>query len=394
MIAAGVCSVRCLPLVAFVFGCVAYGFAPQASPDSSVQQYARAIAQAQADLDGGRLSEARQRLEATDPSMRSFEHEYLLARLQAARGKGPAPDLIRTLPAPPVQNRYGVLNPVDRQLVFICRDGRLRVYELAAPDAPPKTLAHGAESAIWSGAFSRDGKTFAAGYENGTVQVWDPKTWKVRHTVALGSNSPVREIAVAPDGSAFAAEGQAELELWSLAGATPAKVAGIGLRYNFGLAFSPTGDLVATGGMFDILLHNAQTGERTKSLRHASYTMGLEFAPDGKRIASAPRGNVNRFLAVFDVTQGTQLFHAGPFACYVDSFTFTPDGKRIVSTACDKVRTLQMFDSSTGVVVAALGRSEPGAKPALSHDGRLLGWSESGGYRFIELGAKSVTADP
>src|SRR5262249_55655183 len=202
----------------------------------------------------------------------------------------------------------------------------------------------------------------------------DAKTWKVRHTVPLGAKWPVRELAVAPDGSAFVAESQKELELWSLTGDRPKKVADVGPRYTFGrgLAFSPKGDLLATGGMFDIVLHKAKTGEKPKSMPHASYTMGLEFSPDGKRIASAPRGNVNRFLAVFDIAEGKPLFNAGPFGHYVAGLAFTPDGKRVAATG--PLKDVQLFDAATGAVVLTLKRSDHTAKPAVSRDGRLLGW--------------------
>jgi WD40 repeat protein len=257
---------------------------------------------------------------------------------------------------------------------------------LNAPEAPPKVLPNAEAGAIWSGVFSRDGKTFAAGHENGNVVVWDVKTWKVRHTVPLGEKWPVRELVLAPDGSAFVAESKPELQLWSLAGEQPKKIAGVGERYNFGegLAFSPQGDLLATGGMFDILLHDAKAGTQTKAMRHASYTMGLEFSPDGKRIASAPRGNVNKFLAVFDIEQGKLLFNAGPFADYVAGLAFTPDGKRIAATGCEKV--LRIFDAATGEIVLPLKRPECGAKPGITRDGRLLGWSEPAGYHYIDLG--------
>jgi hypothetical protein len=82
------------------------------------------------------------------------------------------------------------------------------------------------------------------------------------------------------------------------------------------------------------------------------------------------------------------LFNAGPFPCFVHGAVFTPDGKRIISTACDKVPFLQLFDADTGEVVFALARAATGIKPAVSRDGRLLGWSEQGGYRFIDLGEK------
>jgi hypothetical protein len=47
-----------------------------------------------------------------------------------------------------------------------------------------------------------------------------------------------------------------------------------------------------------------------------------------------------------------------------------------------------MFDSATGEVIFALARAATGFKPAVSRDGRLLGWSEQGGYQFIDLGKK------
>jgi WD40 repeat protein len=354
------------------------------APPSPSQDYVRAIAQAQEDLDAGRIAEARQHLTETEKSLRGFEYEYLLARADAAPATGPAPDLIRTVEVPNVETRYDVLNGVDRQLACICRDGAIRVYDLNAPGTPTRTAMHERGGAVWSGAFSWDGKTFAAGYESGEVVMWDAKTWQVRAAVPLGEKWPVRELAVAPDGSAVVAESKSALELWSLEGDKPTKVAAVGDRYNFGegLAFSPQGDLVATGGMFDIVLHDAKTGQRLRSMTHASYTMGLEFSPDGKQIASAPRGNINKFLAVFEVADGRKLFNAGPFAGYVAGLAFTPDGKRIAATGEGNVR---LFNASTGEVVLTLKRDRPTARPAVSRDAKLIGWNELGGFRFIDL---------
>lgn len=360
------------------------GNARPSIPDDRAAAYAQVTRQAQADLDAGRRDDVQRRLNSTDSAQRSFEFDYLQARLQTAKAGTPT-DLVRKLAKPDVESRYGVLNGVNRQVVFICRDGGLRIHDLTAAESLPKLVAHPAGASIWSGVFSRDGATFFSGHQNGEVLVWDAANWKVRHTIHVGDNWPVRELAAAPDGSAFVAESQMQLELWSLAGATPTRVATVGPRYNFGegLAFSPTGDKIATGGMFDILLYNSKTGEQIRSLRHASYTMGLEFSPDGKRIASAPRGNVNKFLAVFEVTQPNPLFNAGPFQDYVAGMAFTPDGKRIAVTSCEK--ELRLFDASTGEIVLALKRAACGAKPAFTHDGRLLGWSEPEGFFYVNL---------
>src|SRR5262249_59755410 len=110
----------CLTVLIGLVSSAAFGQDP--TPDKA-KEYARAISQAQADLDAGRVAEAQKQLGATDKALRSFEFEYLLARAKVATAKGAAPDLIRTIDKPKVETRYGVLNELDRQLAFICRDG-------------------------------------------------------------------------------------------------------------------------------------------------------------------------------------------------------------------------------------------------------------------------------
>jgi WD40 repeat protein len=361
--------------------------------NSEFDAYIRDIGKAQSELNAGRVADARKLLEATDPTFRRFEFAYLQARVKESADEGkPVSELIRKVAKPDVENRYGVLNEVHRHVVYICRDGSLRIHDLASPEAEPKQVKHPQGASVWSGAFSRDGKMFFSGHQNGEVLAWDAAKWEVRHTISLGNDWPVRELAVAPDGSACVAESMKELGLWSLADGKPTKVAAVGERYNFGegLAFSPKGDMLATGGMFDIILHDAKTGAKLRSMRHASYTMGLEFSPDGSRIASAPRGNVNKFLAVFDVTKDAPLFNAGPFGHYVAGLAFSPDGTRIFATGCEK--TLRIFDAETGKIVLAFERKECSSKPAFSRDGRLLGWNEPDGFLFIDLG--KLPAEP
>ncbi len=357
--------------------------------DEKSAAYAATINEAQSLLESGAVAEATAKLMTTEESCRGFEFRYLQARVtQSTEGKS-APDLVRIVAKPAVDTRYALLNPVAAQIVFICRDGGLRIHDLTMLEVEPAVVKHPAESPVWTGVFSQDGKTFASGHQNGEVIVWDVATWMVRQTVKMGEEWPVRELAISPDGLAMVSETKAGLELWSLADNAAKKIAKVGDRYNFGegLAFSPTGDLIATGGMFDILLHDAKTGQQTKSMRHASYTMGLKFSPDGKQIASAPRGNVNKFLAVFDVTQDEPTFNVGPFGHYVAGLAFSPDGQRIVATGCEKM--LRLFDASTGDIVLSIKREDCGSAPSFNHDGQLLGWSEPSGFLYIDLGKPS-----
>lgn len=355
--------------------------------DSDAAQYAESLAKAQKAISANQTKEAQAMLDATPQGLRSFDFFVLQERLRRAAAKDNSP-LIQRIELPKgVKARYGVLNELNRQMVYICQDGGLRIHDLTDLEKPVVILPHADKSAIWRGVFSHDGKRFFAGHHNGEVVVWDASTWTVWKTIKI-STKPIREIAAAPDGSAFVAEGSDAMELWSLAADEAKKVADVGERFNFGEgnSFSPQGDQIATGGMFKITMYDAKTGKPGNVLTHASYTMGLKFSPDGKRIASAPRGNVNKLLAVFDLKSGDKLFQAGPFKNYVAGLAFTPDGKRIAATGCEKL--LRIFDASTGQVVMKFDRPVCGAKPAFTRDGQMLGWSEPTGYHYIDLPGK------
>lgn len=353
--------------------------------------YSRSIAAAQQSLDSGKLDDARKQLDATPAKLRGFEFHYLTARLAQGKMGEPAPDLLQKVGKPEVEVRYAVLHAATRHIVYICRDGALRRVNLTKPTETLDPLPHPEKSPVWTGVFSHDGSRFFAGHQSGEVVVWNAKTWQVERTVRVSDDWPVRELAASPDGQAFIAESKEAIELWSLREDQSAKIAAVGQRLNFGegVAFSPQGDLIATGGMFDIQLLDAKTGQPKRSMRHASYTMGLEFSPDGRRIASAPRGNVNKFLAVFGVDREEPDFNAGPFGHYIAGMSFSPDGQRIAATGCEKL--FRIFDSHTGDIALALKRKECGAKPGFSSDGRLLGWNEPDGFYFIDLGPAATS---
>jgi WD40 repeat protein len=367
---------------------VSPSFAVDEIPEKEIKAYVASLAKAETEIEAGKYAEAKTTLEKTDATQRSFEYDYLLAQANVAKQGSAPPDLVKKISASEVETRYGVLSPTARQAVFICRDGNLRIYDLSKPTEPPQIANHEKSGAIWTGAFSHDGKTFAAGHEAGEVVIWDTATWKEQQVMKIAEAAPVREIALAPDGSSVVAEGNSSLELWTLKGEVPKKIADLGERYNFGegLAYSPQGDLIATGGMFDIILHDAKTGAQKSSMRHASYTMGLEFSPDGKQIASAPRGNVNKFLSVFDIASAKANFIGGPFPHYVAGLAFTPDGKRVVATG--PIQDVRLFDPQSGTEILKLNRGVMTSKPSISHDGRILAWCEQNSFCYIDLGTK------
>jgi WD40 repeat protein len=156
-------------------------------------------------LDAGQIDDARTALAQTELND-SLELRYLRVRLDRSHGTQPAPDLIQLVEKPAdVEVRYAVLHPSARQIVFLCRDGSLRIRDLTQRDSEPNVVPDENGSAVYRGQFSADGKRFLSGHENGKVIVRNAADWTEIATVPVGNAWPVRELAVSPDGTSFVA---------------------------------------------------------------------------------------------------------------------------------------------------------------------------------------------
>jgi WD40 repeat protein len=121
------------------------------------------------------------------------------------------------------------------------------------------------------------------------------------------------------------------------------------------LTFSPDGKRIVTGGrgqvqvlgkaLFgEVRVWDAQTGEQTFEMRgHMGTVSGVAFSPDGKRIVSASH---DKTVRVWDARTGKQMLVLTGHADIVTSVAFSPDGKRIVSASRD--HTVRVWDISTG----------------------------------------------
>lgn len=117
------------------------------------------------------------------------------------------------------------------------------------------------------------------------------------------------------------------------------------------LAFSPRGDIVASGGVDRIVkLWDIRSGTMNASLEGHEYpVLALAFSPEGDRLVS---GSGDTTLIIWDVDNQKKLHHMKGHSLYVVTCDWSPDGSTIVSGEVDG--SIRVWDATSGTLRAEL----------------------------------------
>jgi WD40 repeat protein len=189
---------------------------------------------------------------------------------------------------------------------------------------------------VWAARFSPDGSRIATtGFGGGSI--WDASTGQLVRS--MQAESIVCGMAWSPEGTRIAAAScsvaeTAAVSVWDVrTGQRELTIRGRQAD-GVGVAFSPNGRLIATGGVDGTAaIWDAASGRRLHTLRgHTGEVLGGLFSPDGAVLATHGYDGAVR---LWDVDTGRQLMvlagHRGP----VGDVTWSPDGSRLLTGGAD-----------------------------------------------------------
>jgi serine/threonine protein kinase len=232
----------------------------------------------------------------------------------------------------------------------------------------------GHTDAVFSVAFSPDGKTLASGSRDTTIRLWNLASHTQRASLAAGAI--VNLVAYSPDGKTLAG-GAGPVKLWDAA--TLAHIATFTSNATFpsdalSIAFSPDGQMLADGG------ESLELWSLASHAVIASMVGGgdpVAFSPDGKTLASSDNfdtGNYARLWSLTDLPDpASQILVEGDgqTPAYLGTAAFSPDGKTLATGGFET--TIQLWNPTTQTVIAVLaGHTDEVLSVAFSPDGKIL----------------------
>jgi WD40 repeat protein len=232
-------------------------------------------------------------------------------------------------------------------------------------------------------AFSPDEKTLAAGEPGGIIRLRDVATGEIQAEFPPVGN--VVGLAFSPSGELLASCGAGKVVLWHLQKRESLGILQQNTGSMYAVAFSPDGRILATGGKAGtITLWDVETRVTLGTIQSDGWIWSLDFSPDGEVLASGGNDHEVATVRLWDWAMRKQLAMIpkalGPVA-------FSPDGTILV---CQSFSGIKLLDRGTKRIRETTGA--PGSflysshsRLALFPDGQTLAMVRNGRVTLWDL---------
>ena len=168
-------------------------------------------------------------------------------------------------------------------------------------------------------------------------------------------------MALSPDGQTFAFTRDKNIHLWDSQMKRQKNVFTGHTSYPSSLAFSPTGEILASGG-YDatVRLWDVRTGELVRTLvGHTDEVMSVVYSPDGKTLASVSaffmdvEDNMN-MVCLWNVQTGQLLQTITEHPGKIYPVAYSPDSLTLVSGSRSRDSKIRFWDVGTGELIKTI----------------------------------------
>ncbi|HLO89230.1 MAG TPA: P-loop NTPase fold protein [Nostocaceae cyanobacterium] len=300
--------------------------------------------------------------------------------------------------------RSVVFSPDGEFIISGSQDGTVRLWDFWGNPVIHQPFSAYTDT-VHSIALSPDGNILVSGCDDWRVRLWDIDGHLIGEPF-FDHESSVTSVDFSPSGQLIASAGGGIVQLRDLNGQD---LGFFTSGYANAIAFSPDGNIIATGGYDNIVNLWDLQGQRISenSSTEESMIKSIAFSPDGQTIVS---GSDDKTLRLWDL-QGYPI--SQPFQGHqnaVNAVAFSPDGKTVVSGSDDKTLRLwdlqgytigQPFQGHEDVVNAVAFSPDGQTVVSGSNDGTVLLWdlSDPQHQRYITIAEDvgivySVAFDP
>jgi len=243
------------------------------------------------------------------------------------------------------------------------KSGEIRVWDLAKRTA--RVLAGAHTDAVYSVAWSRDGKALAAGSYDRLVSLWDVATGASRklkdHTDAVYS------VAFSPDGKQVAsASGDRTVKVWDVVSGKRVFTLSDSTAELYAVAFHPSGGQIAAAGVDKMLRKWSVTPTSGSLLRsafaHDAPILRVVYTPDGDSVYTSAE---DRSIRLWDsaALAEKKVFEKQPD--WALGLALSPDEKLLAVSRYDG--SVTVYDAATGArkldPMRASGATDAGKGP-------------------------------
>ena len=244
----------------------------------------------------------------------------------------------------------------DSEQIISCswKDDTLKLWDATTKNELRQFAGH--QGGMSVAAFSPDGKKIVSGGRKFSLKLWDADTGQQLQDFKGQATSNNRSewfssLAYSPNGQLIATGQPDRVSLWDPStGKQLHAMDGPTLPVR-AIAFSPDSHQLATGGGDNVVrLYDCDSGAELQTFTgHSKTIKSIAFSPDGKQIIS---GGKNHEAILWDIASGKKLHTFKLDYQDAESLMFIRDGKRVASVTDGG--TLQVFDVDTGKALYSL----------------------------------------